>query len=64
MGFFCEENFWIDRFLLFGLRMSPFLFDLFTKALHWILIAVFGWAIILHYLDDFFAVLAPELDYA
>ena len=63
IGFFCEESFWLDHFLPFGLRTSPFLFDLFAKALHWILIAVLGWAIILHYLDDFFAIFPPQADH-
>ena len=63
LGFFCDDSYWIDRFLPFGLRTAPFLFDLFAKGLHWILITVLGWAIILHYLDDFFAVLPPHADY-
>lgn len=63
LGFFCDGLYWIDRFLPFGLRTAPFLFDLFAKGLHWILIAVLGWAIILHYLDDFFAVLPPGADH-
>lgn len=49
LGFFCDGFYWVDRFLPFGLRTSPFLFDLFAKGLHWILIAVLGWSIILHY---------------
>ena len=46
----------------FGLRTSPFLFDLFARALNWIMIAVLGWSIVLHYLDDFFTVLPPQAD--
>ena len=52
----------MERYLLFGLRTAPFLFDLFARALNWILIAVLGWVCILHYLDDFFAVLSPDAD--
>ena len=63
LGFFCDDSYWIDRFLPFRLRMALFLFDLFTKGLYWILITVLGWAIILHYLDDFFVVLPPYADY-
>ena len=59
LGFSCDGCYWIERYLPFGLRTAPFLFDLFAKALNWILIAVLGWTIILHYLDDFFAVLSP-----
>lgn len=64
LGFFCDGSYWIDCFLPFGLRTAPFLFDLFAKGLHWILIAIFSWALILHYLDDFLAVLPPDADYA
>ena len=40
LGFFCDDSYWIDRFLPFGLRTAPFLFNLFAKGLHWILITV------------------------
>ena len=52
----------MERYLPFGLRTSPFLFDLFAKALHWIMVAVLYWGIVLHYLDDFFAILTPYDD--
>ena len=41
----------------FGLRIAFFLFDLFIKAVNWIIIAVLCWVIVLYYLNDFFAVL-------
>lgn len=44
----------IDRFLPFGLRTSPFLFDLFAKGIHCIMAALLSWGLIFHYLDDFF----------
>ena len=62
LGFYCDGCYWMERFLPFGLRTAPFLFDLFTKALNWILIAVLGWTIVLHYLDDFFGILSPHAD--
>ena len=62
LGFYCDGCYWIERYLPFGLRTSPFIFDLFAKALNWILIAVLGWTIVLHYLDDFFAILSPYDD--
>ena len=62
LGFYCDGCYWIDRYLPFGLRTSPFLFDLFAKALHWILVAVLAWSMVLHYLDDFFAILAADDD--
>ena len=62
LGFFCDDCYYLERYLPFGLRTSPFLFDLFAKALNWILIAVLHWNVILHYLDDFFAILPPTAD--
>lgn len=40
LGFFWAGFYYIDRFLPFGLRTAPFIFDLFAKALHWILVTV------------------------
>lgn len=62
LGFECDGRYWIEHYLPFGLRTAPFLFDLFAKALNWILIAVLYWSIVLHYLDDFFAILPPHAD--
>ena len=59
LGFYCDGCYWMERYLPFGLRTAPFLFDLFAKALNWILIAVLRWTVILHYLDEFFAILSP-----
>ena len=39
LGFYCDGCYWMERYLPFGLRTAPFLFDLFAKALNWILIA-------------------------
>ena len=52
----------MERYLPFGLRISLFLFDLFARALNWILIAVLNWSFVLYYLDDFFAILLPQAD--
>ena len=62
LGFECDGSYWMERYLPFGLRTSPFLFDLFAKALNWIMIAVLSWLFVLHYLDDFFAILPPQAD--
>jgi hypothetical protein len=62
LGFCWDGAFWTDSFLPFGLRTSPFIFDLFAKGLHFLLEAhpsinrLFS---ILHYLDDFFAAGLP-----
>lgn len=64
LGFYCDDCYWVKRYLPFGLRTAPYLFNLFAKTLNWILIAVLGWFFILHYLDDFFAILSPTDDAA
>ena len=60
LGFSWNNKTWIDRFLPFGLRTSPFLFDLFAKGIHWIMAAVLSWGLLFHYLDDFFAVFSEQ----
>ena len=60
LSFFWDNTYWIDRFLLFGLRTMPYIFDLFAKALCWMLL-IAGW-LVLYYLDDFIAFLRPDID--
>ena len=62
LGFQWLDIFYMEAFLPFGLRTAPFLFDLFAKALHYILAYVLGWHIVLHYLDDFFTIFPPGTD--
>lgn len=38
LGFQWDEAYWIERFLSFGLRTSSYIFDLFAKGLHWMLL--------------------------
>jgi hypothetical protein len=61
LGFCWEDIYWVDCFLPFGLRTAPYIFDLFAKALHWILDTQaspeFG---TIHYLDDFLGVGPPS----
>ena len=65
LGFCWNGTYWIDSFLPFGLRTSPFIFDLFANGLHFLLEAdpsinrLFS---IVHYLDDFFAAGLPGAD--
>jgi hypothetical protein len=61
LGFYWEGTYWADCFLPFGLRTAPYIFDLFAKALHWILDnrATSPKFHIIHYLDDFLAVGPP-----
>ena len=62
LGFYCNGRYWMERYLPFGLRTSLFTFDLFAKALHWVLAAVLMRTMILHYLDNFFAILSTKDD--
>jgi hypothetical protein len=57
LGFQWNCTFCMENLLSFGLRTAPSLFDQFAKALHWMLMHLFNWRILLHYLDDFFVVL-------
>jgi hypothetical protein len=59
LGFHWDGMWWYDKFLPFGLRTSPYIFDLFATGLHWILENEFGWSSILHYLEDFLAIIPP-----
>lgn len=61
LGFLWYGHYWFERFLLFGLRTSPFIFDLFAKGIHWLLIKE-GWEDTLDYLDDFFAILTTQTE--
>ena len=60
LGFQCNDQHWVDRFLPFGLRTAPYLFDLFAKGRHWMLMADLGWRPVMHYLDDFLGVLPNQ----
>ena len=54
LGFRWREFYWMEKFLPFGLRTSPFLFDLFAKGVNWMVIEAGHDC--LHYLDDFLSV--------
>jgi hypothetical protein len=57
LGFCWEDTYWVDCFLPFGLRTAPYIFDLFAKALHWILdTQATSEFESIHYLDDFLSV--------
>ena len=53
---------YVDLFLPFGLRTSPFIFNLFAEGLHWILEHVFARQLV-HYLDDFLLVNDPDPEF-
>lgn len=47
-------KYYMDIFLPFGLRTAPFIFNMFSEALNWILQRKYSWTLT-HYLDDFLA---------
>jgi hypothetical protein len=52
LGFSWNGQYYYDAFLPFGLRSSPFLYNIFAELLHWAgLLALI--AFIRHYVDDF-----------
>ena len=64
LGFEWQGTYYAERFLPFGLRTAPYLFNLFAEAFHWILKDHFERneteAEVIHYLDDFLIVLPPD----
>ena len=59
MGFYWGGKFYYSIVLAFGLRSAPYIFNLFSEALHWI-IQHHILAHIRHYLDDFFLLFNPS----
>ena len=57
-----EGKLYVDIFLPFGLRTSPFIFNLFSEGLHWILKWLFDRQLI-HYLDDFLLIDDPDPEF-
>ena len=63
LGFHWNHNYYAERFLPFGLRTAPYLFNFFAEVFHWILCEEFRknglTAEVIHYLDDFLIVIPP-----
>ena len=61
LGFEWEGRYYAERFLPFGLRTAPYIFNLFAEVFHWVLTkelenkGIPGEVV--HYLDDFLAIL-------
>ena len=53
---------YVELYLSFDLRIVSSLFDLFAKTLHWILVVIDFFRIILHYLNDFLIILKSFID--
>jgi len=64
LGFQWQNRYYSERFLPFGLRTAPYLFNLFAEVFHWILDSELQRqnlaACTIHYLDDFLMVLPPH----
>ena len=54
LGIFWQSQYHVDLCLPFGLRSAPFLFNLLSEALEWILKNNYGLKHVLHILNDFF----------
>lgn len=46
--------------MLFSLCTAPFIFNLFSKGLHWLLVSFLRW-ILCHYLDNFIAIFSVKV---
>jgi len=54
LGIYWQSQYCVDLYLPFGLWSAPFLFNLLSEALEWILKNNYGLKHVLHILDDFF----------
>ena len=61
LGFSWGRELYQETCLSFGLATSPFIFNLFAKAIYWMLHSYLGWTDLEHYLDDFIWVLTSKL---
>jgi hypothetical protein len=56
---FWNGEFYYAIVLMFGLRSAPYIFNLFSEALHWIISRHIPFRV-RHYLDDFWLVFRPS----
>ena len=54
LGIYWQKQYYVDLYLPFGLRSTPFLFNQLSDALEWVLKHNYGLQRVLHILDDFF----------
>lgn len=57
MGFCWRGIYYVETCLSFGLRTVPYIFNMFGEALHWLLMWILPSLLLVHYLDDFIAVI-------
>jgi hypothetical protein len=63
LGFGWKGKYYKERCLPFGLSSSPFLFNLFVEAIHWMIVSYLNWLNLRHYLDDFIGVFSSRNDF-
>ena len=56
-----NDKFYINIFLSFELWMISWIFNLFSKALHWIFEILLDWNLI-YYLNNFLFIFPPDID--
>ena len=54
LGIYWQSHYYVDLYLPFGLRSSPFVFNQISEALQWILKHNYSLGHVLHILDNFF----------
>ena len=54
LGIYWQSRYFVDMYLPFGLRSSPFLFNQLSDSIEWILKHNYGLHHVIHILDDFF----------
>ena len=66
LGMYWNERYYYDKVLPFGLRSAPFLFNMLSDAVEWILVNRCGISFVCHILDDFLILepSAPSLPHA
>lgn len=55
LGSWWQSSYWIDKCLLFGLKTSPMMWDLFAKKLHCVMLQL-SWLEIFHNLVNFWSI--------
>ena len=63
LGMCWQGKYYFEKFLPFGLRSAPFLFNQLSEALEWILKEHCGISFVCHFLDDFL-IMESDLDRA
>ena len=61
LGIYWQSRYYVDLYLPFGLRSSPFLFNQISDALKWILKHSYGLGHVIHILEDFFMAESSKL---